>query len=220
MQRANRAGKVSGEEWARLLAALSLAGMLLQGGQGRAGQARLLADWARCRDAGGGDHGERGGAAGARGGSVCARRGSPSARGLPRTRAAGRGVGTPAAGDCPTAPDATMATDSKCAGPGGGRGTWGGEFFSRARLPLWQARGSSVWVTHLRSGALATLPITPCYQAGQGRPGGPRASQEGCGTWLEGTLDAGDAARVGLTTLWGLDLGPELAFREPSIGAL
>lgn len=39
MQRANRAGKVSGEEWARLLAALSLGGMLLRGGQGRAGPA-------------------------------------------------------------------------------------------------------------------------------------------------------------------------------------
>lgn len=101
---------------------------------GRVGQARLPAGWARlgCRDAGGGDHGERGGAAGARGGSVCARRESPSARGLPRTRAAGRGVGTPAAGDSPTAPDATMATDSKCEGPGEGRGTWGGKFFSRA----------------------------------------------------------------------------------------
>lgn len=184
MQRANRAGKVSGEEWARLLAALSLGGMLLRGGQGKAGQAQLLTDWARlgCRDAGGGDHGERGGAAGARSGSVCARRGSPSARGLPRTRAAGRGVGPPAAGDRPTAPDATMATDSKCGGPGRGRGTWGGKFFSRARLPLWQARGSSVRVPHLRSGALATMPIIPCYRAGQGRPGGPRASQEGFGT--------------------------------------
>lgn len=187
---------------------------------GRVGQARLPAGWARlgCRDAGGGDHGERGGAAGARGGSVCARRESPSARGLPRTRAAGRGVGTPAAGDSPTAPDATMATDSKCEGPGEGRGTWGGKFFSRARLPLWQARGSSVWVPHLRRGALATMPIIPWAE--HGRAGGPRASQEGCGTWLEGTLDAGGAAGLGLATLWGLTLGPELAFREPSIGAL
>lgn len=127
MQRTNRAGKVSGEEWARLLAALSLGGMLLRGGQGKAGKAGLLTDWARlgCRDAGGGDHGERGGAEGARSGSVCARRGSPSARGLPRTRAAGRGVGTPAAGDRPTAPDATMATDSKCRGPRGRSGDLG-----------------------------------------------------------------------------------------------
>ncbi|MEJ1269420.1 hypothetical protein NN561_000229 [Cricetulus griseus] len=115
-----------------------------------------------------------------------------------------------------------MATDSKCWGPWGGRGIWGGKFSSRARLLLWPPRGSCVRVSHLRSRG----PLSPC-------PSSRVTGQDMGGQAVRGPLrrDAAPGWRghlmQGVQRGWAsqpfgecLQPGPELAFREPSIGAL